>query len=62
MYEIHRVDFCKLAWSKINATSFWRPRYLSISRSFMGFLFPIFTISISVVVLILAAWGVKKWA
>ena len=51
--------FCKLAWLKINTTFFWRPRYLSISRSFMGLLFPIFTISISVVVLILAALNIK---
>ena len=54
--------FCKLAWWKINTTPFWRPRYLSISRSFTGLLFPILTISISLVVLILTAWGVKKWA
>ena len=51
--------FCKLAWLKINTTFFWRPRYLSISRSFMGLLFPIFTISISLVVLILTALNIK---
>lgn len=52
--------FCKLAWLEMNTTPFWRPRYLSISRSFMGLLFPIFTISISSVVLVLTAWGVKN--
>ena len=51
--------FCKLAWWKINTTRFWRPRYLSISRSFTGLLFPIFTISISVVVLVLTALNIK---
>ena len=51
--------FCKLAWLKINTTFFWRPRYLSISRSFMGLLFPIFTISISLVVLVLTALNIK---
>lgn len=51
--------FCKLAWLRINTTFFWRPRYLSISRSFMGLLFPILTISISVVVLVLTALNIK---
>ena len=51
--------FCKLAWLRINTTPFWRPRYLSISRSFGLLLFPIFSISISVVVLILAALNIK---
>ena len=51
--------FCKLAWWRINTTFFWRPRYLSISRSFMGLLFPIFTISISLVVLVLTALNIK---
>ena len=51
--------FCKLAWWKINTTPFWRPRYLSISRSFTGLLFPIFTISLSLVVLILTALNIK---
>ena len=51
--------FCKLAWLRINTTPFWRPRYLSISRSFMGLLFPILTISISVVVLVLTALNIK---
>lgn len=51
--------FCKLAWLGINTTPFWRPRYLSISRSFMGLLFPIFTISISLVVLVLTALNIK---
>ena len=51
--------FCKLAWLEMNTTPFWRPRYLSISRSFMGLLFPIFTISISLVVLVLTALNIK---
>ena len=51
--------FCKLAWLRINITPFWRPRYLSISRSFGLLLFPIFSISISVVVLILTALNIK---
>lgn len=51
--------FCKLAWLGINTTPFWRPRHLSISRSFMGLLFPIFTISISSVVLVLTALNIK---
>ena len=51
--------FCKLAWLRINTTPFWRPRYLSISRSFGLLLFPIFSISISVVVLILTALNIK---
>ena len=51
--------FCKLAWLGMNTTPFWRPRYLSISRSFMGLLFPILTISISVVVLVLTALNIK---
>lgn len=51
--------FCKLAWLRINTTFFWRPRYLSISRSFGLLLFPIFSISISVVVLILTALNIK---
>ena len=51
--------FCKLAWFGINTTFFWRPRYLSTSRSFMGLLFPILTISISVVVLVLTALNIK---
>ena len=51
--------FCKLAWLGINTTPFWRPRYLSASRSFMGLLFPIFTISISLVVLVLTALNIK---
>ena len=51
--------FCKLVWLEMNTTPFWIPRYLSISRSFMGLLFPIFTISISVVVLILTALNIK---
>lgn len=51
--------FCKLAWLGINTTPFWRPRYLSIFRSFMGLLFPIFTISISSVVLVLTALNIK---
>ena len=51
--------FCKLAWLRINITPFWRPRYLSASRSFMGLLFPILTISISVVVLVLTALNIK---
>ena len=51
--------FCKLAWLGINTTPLWRPRYLSISRSFMGLLFPILTISISVVVLVLTALNIK---
>lgn len=51
--------FCKLAWLRINTTFFWRPRYLSISRSIMGLLFPIFTISISLVVLVLTALNIK---
>ena len=51
--------FCKLAGLRINTTFFWRPRCLSISRSFTGLLFPIFTISISLVVLILTALNIK---
>lgn len=51
--------FCKLAWLRINITPFWRPRYLSISRSFGLLLFSIFSISISVVVLILTALNIK---
>ena len=51
--------FCKLAWLRINTTPFWRPRYLSISRSFGLLLFPIFSISISVVVLVLTALNIK---
>ena len=51
--------FCKLAWLRMNTTPFWRPRYLIISRSFMGLLFPIFTISISLVVLVLTALNIK---
>ena len=51
--------FCKLAWLEMNTTPFWRLRYLSISRSFMGLLFPIFTISISLVVLVLTAMKIK---
>ena len=51
--------FCKLAWLRINITPFWRPRYLSISRSFGLLLFPIFSISISVVVLVLTALNIK---
>ena len=51
--------FCKLAWLRINTTFFWRPRCLSISRSFMGLLFPILTISICVVVLVLTALNIK---
>ena len=51
--------FFKFAWWRINTTFFWRPRYLSISRSFMGLLFPIFTISISLVVLVLTALNIK---
>lgn len=51
--------FCKLAWLGINTTPFWRPRYLSISRSFGLLLFPIFSISISVVVLVLTALNIK---
>ena len=51
--------FCKLAWLRINTTPFWRPRYLSISRSFGLLLFPIFSISISLVVLVLTALNIK---
>ena len=51
--------FCKLAWLRINTTPFWRQRYLSISRSFGLLLFPIFSISISVGVLILTALNIK---
>lgn len=51
--------FCKLAWLKMNASFFWIPKSLSISRSFMGLLFPILTISISVVVLVLTALNIK---
>ena len=51
--------FCKLTWLRINTTFFWRPRYLSASRAFMGLLFPILTISISVVVLVLTALNIK---
>ena len=51
--------FCKLVWLEMNTTPFWIPRYLSISRSFMGLLFPIFTISISLVVLVLTVLNIK---
>ena len=51
--------FCKLAWLGMNTTPFWRPKSLIISRSFMGLLFPIFTISISLVVLVLTALNIK---
>ena len=51
--------FCKLAWLKVNTSFFWIPKSLSVSRSFGLLLFPIFSISISVVVLILTALNIK---
>ena len=43
----------------MNASFFWIPKSLSISRSFGWLLFPIFSISISVAVLILTALNIK---
>ena len=51
--------FCKLAWLKVNTSFFWIPKSLSVSRSFGLLLFPIFSISISLAVLVLTALNIK---
>ena len=51
--------FCKLAWLKVNTSFFWIPKSLSVSRSFGLLLFPIFSISIRVVVFVLTALNIK---